>query len=46
MNKSMLSGIVIGAIVATAGDAIAGYSAMANKTPTHAEVVKVAEIKE
>lgn len=46
MNKSMLSGIVIGAVVATAGGAIAGYSAMANKTPTHAEVVSVAEIKE
>lgn len=46
MNKSMLSGIVLGAVVATAGGAIAGYSAMANKTPTHAEVIKVAEIKE
>ncbi len=46
MNKSMLSGIVLGAVIATAGGAIAGYSAMANKTPTHAEVLKVAEIKE
>ena len=46
MNKSMLSGIVLGAVVATAGGAIAGYSAMANKTPTHADVLKVAEIKE
>ncbi|UAW99718.1 glycine zipper 2TM domain-containing protein [Halopseudomonas nanhaiensis] len=46
MNKSMLSGIVLGAVVATAGGAIAGYSAMANKTPTHADVTRVAEIKE
>lgn len=46
MNKSMLSGIVLGAVVATAGGAIAGYSAMAHKTPTHADVLKVAEIKE
>ncbi|QIB52034.1 glycine zipper 2TM domain-containing protein [Pseudomonas sp. OIL-1] len=46
MNKSMLSGIVIGAIVATAGGAIAGYNALAPKTPTHADVVSVAEIKE
>lgn len=46
MNKSMLSGIVIGVVVATAGGAIAGYSALASKTPTHAEVTKVAEITE
>ncbi|PAU88878.1 hypothetical protein CK507_04155 [Pseudomonas sp. WN033] len=47
MNKSMLSGIVIGAVVATAGGAIAGYSALtSSKPPTHAEVIKVAEIKE
>ena len=46
MNKSMLSGIVIGAVVATAGGAIAGYSALSDKTPTHAEVLKVVEIKD
>lgn len=46
MNKSMLSGIVIGAIVATAGGAIAGYNALSPKAPTHAEVLSVAEIKE
>ncbi|HDZ57169.1 MAG TPA: glycine zipper 2TM domain-containing protein [Pseudomonas xinjiangensis] len=46
MNKSMLSGIVIGAIVATAGGAFAGYSAMTSKSPTHAEVTNVAEITE
>lgn len=45
MNKSMLSGIVIGAVVATAGGAIAGYTAMSSpKAPTHAEVINVKEI--
>ncbi|PRB82141.1 glycine zipper 2TM domain-containing protein [Pseudomonas sp. MYb185] len=46
MNKSMLSGIVIGAVVATAGGAIAGYNALSDKTPTHAEVLNVVELKE
>lgn len=46
MNKSMLSGIVIGAVVATAGGAIAGYNALADRTPTHAQVINVVEIKE
>lgn len=46
MNKSMLSGIVIGAVVATAGGAIAGYSALSDKTPTHADVLNVVELKE
>ena len=46
MNKSMVSGIVIGAVVATAGGAIAGYNALSDKTPTHAEVINVVEIKE
>ncbi|SDS41433.1 Uncharacterized conserved protein YcfJ, contains glycine zipper 2TM domain [Halopseudomonas litoralis] len=46
MNKSMLSGIIIGAVVATAGGAIAGYSALSDKTPTHAQVINVVEIKE
>lgn len=46
MNKSMVSGIVIGAIVATAGGAIAGYNALSDKTPTHADVTNVVEIKE
>lgn len=46
MNKSMLSGIVIGAVVATAGGAIAGYNALSDKAPSHAEVIKVVEIKD
>lgn len=46
MNKSMLSGIVIGAVVATAGGAIAGYNALSDRTPTHADVLNVTELKE
>lgn len=46
MNKSMLTGVVLGAVVATAGGAFAGYNALANKTPTHADVTNVAAIKE
>lgn len=46
MNKSMVSGIVIGVVVATAGGAIAGYNVLSDKTPTHAEVLNVVEIKE
>ncbi len=46
MNKSMLTGIVLGAVVATAGGAFAGYTVMTNKTPTHADVTNVDPIKE
>lgn len=46
MNKSMLSGIVIGAVVVTAGGAFAGYNAFSDKTPTHAQVLNVVEITE
>ncbi|WP_373186796.1 glycine zipper 2TM domain-containing protein [Halopseudomonas sp.] len=46
MNKSMLTGVVLGAVVATAGGAFAGYNVLANKTPTHADVTKVAAITE
>ncbi len=46
MNKSMLTGVVLGAIVATAGGAFAGYNVLANKAPTHADVTNVAAIKE
>ena len=44
MNKSMLSGIVIGAVLVTAGGAIAGYNALSDKTPTHADVLDVVEL--
>lgn len=46
MNKSMLTGVVLGAVVATAGGAFAGYNVLTNKTPTHADVTNVAAIKE
>jgi uncharacterized protein YcfJ len=46
MNKSMLTGVVLGAIVATAGGAFAGYSVLANKAPTHADVTNVNAITE
>lgn len=43
MDKSMLSGIAIGVVIASAGGAIAGYNVIANKTPEYAEVLNVAE---
>ncbi|HET8704712.1 MAG TPA: glycine zipper 2TM domain-containing protein [Pseudomonadales bacterium] len=45
MNKSMLVGSVLGAVVATAGGAIASYSFL-KKEPEFAQVVAVQEIKE
>jgi uncharacterized protein YcfJ len=48
MNKSMLTGLIIGAVVATAGGVIAGYSALTNKQadePAFAEVLNVEAIK-
>lgn len=44
MNKSLLSGVIIGAVVATAGGAIAGYNVLGNKAPTHADVTGVKEL--
>jgi uncharacterized protein YcfJ len=45
MNKSMVVGAVLGAAVATAGGAIAGYKLL-DKGPEFAEVMNVAPIKE
>ena len=48
MNKSMLTGLVIGAVVATAGGVIAGYSTLSKKQadePAFAEVLNVETIK-
>jgi len=42
MNKSMVMGIVLGAGVATAGGAIAGYQLL--KEPTHADVLQAVAI--
>jgi uncharacterized protein YcfJ len=45
MNKSTLTGIVIGVVVATAGGSIAGYNMRSNKEPAYAEVLNVDEVK-
>lgn len=45
MNKSMLVGSVLGAVVATAGGAIASYSFL-KKEPEFAQVVAVQELKQ
>jgi len=39
MNKSLLTGLIAGAVVATAGGAIAGYKVLSE--PKYAEVVDV-----
>ena len=44
MDKSMLTGIGIGVIVATAGGSFAGYNMIAKKDPTYAEVLNVTEV--
>jgi uncharacterized protein YcfJ len=44
MNKSLISGVVIGAIVATAGAAIAGY-ALKERQPDYAQVVDVKPVE-
>jgi uncharacterized protein YcfJ len=45
VNKSTLSGIVIGVAVATAGGAIASINMLNDKQPAYAVVLNVAEIK-
>ena len=46
MDRSMLSGLVIGVVVATAGGAIASYTMLKDKAPDYAEVVNVEELTE
>jgi uncharacterized protein YcfJ len=46
MNKSMLTGIVVGAVVATAGGVIAGLNMLGDKVPAYAEVLNVVEATE
>jgi uncharacterized protein YcfJ len=44
MNKSLIAGVVAGAVVATAGAAVAGY-AMKHKEPAYARVVDVQPVQ-
>ncbi len=46
MNKSMLTGLVVGAVVATAGGVIAGLNMIGDDEPEYAEVVNVVEATE
>jgi uncharacterized protein YcfJ len=46
MDKSMITGLVIGVVVATAGASIAGYNVLSKKEPAYAEVLGVDEITE
>ena len=46
MDKSTIKGLVIGAVVATAGGAIASYTLYGDKAPDYAQVVNVEEITE
>ena len=46
MDKSILTGVVIGVVTATAGGAIAGYNVLSKNEPAYAEVLGVDEIKE
>lgn len=46
MNKSMITGIVVGAVVATAGGAIAMFGGDSTPVPAYAEVLDVREVKE
>ena len=48
MDSSMMKGLVVGVVVATAGGAIASYTMLGDKQkgPEYAMVTNVAEIKE
>jgi uncharacterized protein YcfJ len=46
MDKSMLTGLVVGAVVATAGGVIAGLNMIGDDEPEYAEVVNVVEATE
>ncbi len=45
MKKSMLTGIVIGVVAATAGGSFAGFNMLSNKEPAYAEVLNVDEVR-
>lgn len=44
MDKSMLTGIGIGVVVAVAGGAIGGYTLLSKKAPSYADVLDVTEV--
>lgn len=47
MNKSMVTGIIVGVVVATAGGAIAGYGLLGgDPAPAYADVTNVRELTE
>jgi uncharacterized protein YcfJ len=46
MDKSMITGLVIGVVVATAGASIAGYTVLGKKEPAYAEVLGVKKVTE
>jgi uncharacterized protein YcfJ len=46
MDSSMMKGLIVGVVVATAGGAIASYTMLSDKDPAFAQVVNVEEIKE
>jgi len=46
MDKSMLTGLVVGAVVATAGGVIAGLNMLGDDEPAYAEVLNVVEATE
>ena len=46
MDSSMIKGLVIGAVVVTAGGAIANYTLLGDKADEYAQVINVEEIKE
>jgi uncharacterized protein YcfJ len=43
MNRSLVTGLVVGAVLATAGGAVAGFKLFDNK-PTHADVLRVTPV--
>jgi len=45
MNKSVLTGILIGVVAATAGGSFAGFNILAKKEPGYAEVLSVDEVR-
>lgn len=46
MNKSLIMGAILGAVVVTAGGALATYSVMAGRQPTEVQVVSAEPIHE